>query len=220
MPAHRPTRQSERVARELALLGISQLPSSGQLKGRNLVHLMSAAVQTLTDDLRAMLEEASSELERGHHRLTGSINQPIDTHLHGLESAREMVFEATKLAQSAINTLGIAVELPVFIQMANQQEVQAYAFQILETVSLHQVEIDAVLSQSLEGWQLSRLARIDQDILRIAVAEIKYLGLPPQVAINEAVELAKRYSADDGYKFINGVLRRVLKQFPALVEKP
>ncbi len=59
---------------------------------------------------------------------------------------------------------------------------------------------------------MTRLAQIDRDILRIAVAEILYLGVPNSVAIDEAVELAKRYSGDEGHRFINGVLRRVTQQ--------
>jgi N utilization substance protein B len=51
--------------------------------------------------------------------------------------------------------------------------------------------------------------------LRIAVAEISFLGLPTRVAINEAVELAKRYSDDEGHRFINGVLRRVTDRINA-----
>ena len=65
------------------------------------------------------------------------------------------------------------------------------------------------------GWQLDRLARVDRDILRIAVTEMMYLGLRLEYAINEAVELAKRYSDEEGYKFINGVLRRVTEQIKA-----
>jgi N utilization substance protein B len=60
------------------------------------------------------------------------------------------------------------------------------------------------------AWQLKRLARIDRDILRIAVVEMDYLGTPDRVAINEAVELAKRYSGEEGFRFINGVLKRVV----------
>jgi N utilization substance protein B len=67
-------------------------------------------------------------------------------------------------------------------------------------------------------WRLKRLARIDRDILRLAVVEMDYLGTPDKVAINEAVELAKRYSDEDGYRFINGVLRRVVNRQAAVVE--
>jgi transcription antitermination protein NusB len=64
----------------------------------------------------------------------------------------------------------------------------------------------------LVEWQLHRVAQIDRTILKIAVAEIHYLEVPERVAINEAVELAKRYSTEDGHRFVNGVLRRVSRQ--------
>jgi N utilization substance protein B len=53
--------------------------------------------------------------------------------------------------------------------------------------------------------------------MRIAIAEMLYLGLPEQVSVNEAVQLAKRYSGDDGHRFINGVLRRVVDKINAQV---
>jgi N utilization substance protein B len=87
--------------------------------------------------------------------------------------------------------------------------VRTYALEIIKTINRRRVEIDEILTNALQDWQLNRLARIDRDILRIAVAEISFLGLPERVAINEAVELAKRYSDDEGHRFINGVLRRV-----------
>jgi N utilization substance protein B len=61
-------------------------------------------------------------------------------------------------------------------------------------------------------WQLHRIAQIDRNILKIAVAEVQFLNLPQRVGINEAVELAKRYSTEDGHRFVNGVLRRVSQQ--------
>lgn len=72
-----------------------------------------------------------------------------------------------------------------------------------------------MLTDALVDWQLSRLATIDRDILRIAVTEIVYLAVPQRIAINEAVELAKRYSSEDGHRFINGVLRRVIDRVKA-----
>ncbi|NET39783.1 MAG: transcription antitermination factor NusB, partial [Cyanothece sp. SIO1E1] len=78
-------------------------------------------------------------------------------------------------------------------------------------------DIDSLLNQVMVDWQVKRLPQVDRDILRIAITEIMFLGVPDKVAINEAIELAKRYSSDDGHRFINGVMRRVanhLKQVP------
>jgi N utilization substance protein B len=123
-----------------------------------------------------------------------------------------MVADAIELAEKAINRLGTAVEIPEVVQLTNQQEVRSYALEIIRTINRRQVEIDQALTQALQDWQLNRLARIDRDILRIAVAEISFLGVPERVSINEAVELAKRYSDEEGHRFINGVLRRVTDQ--------
>jgi N utilization substance protein B len=120
-----------------------------------------------------------------------------------------MVAEAIELTQKAINRIGVAVEIPEMIQLANQADVRAYAIEILQAIHRRQVEIDEILVKSLKDWQIDRLPRIDRDILRIAVAEMAFLEIPDRVAINEAIELAKRYSDEEGHRFVNGVLRRV-----------
>ena len=68
--------------------------------------------------------------------------------------------------------------------------------------------IDSRLDAVMEGWRLSRLPRIDRDILRLAVVDLIDLSTPAPVAFNEAVELANRYSDEQGRRMINGVLRR------------
>lgn len=76
----------------------------------------------------------------------------------------------------------------------------------------HQEEIDAMISQSASNWSLDRIAKIDLMLLRMAVYEMKWgEDVPPKVAINEAIEIAKLYSTDKSPKFINGVLGKVSK---------
>jgi N utilization substance protein B len=200
--------QARRIARELALLSIGQLPSKPErLQAQQLQDVVLAAVRTLTTEVHDTLETAAAELNRGGERLLTSETRAID-----LQSARAMVNDALELAQTAINRIGSALELPEFIQLANQKEVRAYAMELLTNVQAHRTEVDQLINQSMVDWQLHRLARIDQDILRIAVTEMWLLGTPRQVAINEAVELAKRYSGDEGHRFINGVLRRISEE--------
>ncbi|HEY9606351.1 MAG TPA: transcription antitermination factor NusB [Allocoleopsis sp.] len=200
--------QPRRIARELALLSLSQMPNtSDRLDTQQLNNLVLAAVRTLTGEIQDVLETAAAELKRGSDRLLSSETRATD-----VRSARAMVADAIDLAEKAINRLGTALEIPEVIQLTNQQEVRSYALEIIRTINRRQVEIDETLTQALQDWQLNRLARIDRDILRIAVAEISFLGLPERVAINEAVELAKRYSDEEGHRFINGVLRRVTDQ--------
>ncbi|HEY9697339.1 MAG TPA: transcription antitermination factor NusB [Trichocoleus sp.] len=197
--------QARRIARELALLSIGQLPSKPEkLQNQQLQDILLAAVRTLTTEVQDSLETAAAELSRSSDRLLNS-----ETRASDVQSARAMVTEAIELTQTAVNRLGAALELPEFVQLANQKEVRAYAMEILTQVQANRAEMDKLLDDSMVDWQLHRLARVDQDILRIAVTEIRVLGVPEQVAINEAVELAKRYSGDEGHRFINGVLRRV-----------
>jgi transcription antitermination protein NusB len=153
------------------------------------------------------LEASAADLKRASDRILNS-----ETRASDVQSARTMLQEAIELTQTAINRLGTAVELPEFIQLSNQSDVRSYAMQVINTVNLRRSEIDAILTNALVDWQLNRLARVDRDILRIAVCEIMFLGIPDRVAINEAVEQAKRYSGDEGHRFINGVLRRVSDQ--------
>jgi N utilization substance protein B len=203
--------QPRPIARELALLSLSQLPSSPEkLLEKQPSDVMLAAVRTLTGEAQEALETASAELKRGSDRLLNS-----ETRASDIQSSRAMVNDAIELTQAAINRLGSAIELPEFIHLANQKEVRSYSMSLITTVNSRRAEIDEILTQALVDWQLNRLPRIDRDLLRIAVAEIKFIGIPEKVAINEAVELAKRYSDEEGRRFINGVLRRVSDQMKA-----
>ncbi|WP_293131108.1 transcription antitermination factor NusB [Microcoleus sp. bin38.metabat.b11b12b14.051] len=206
-------KKSRETSRELALLGISQLPANPELlEAKKLQDVLLAAIRTLTTEVQESLEAAASEVQRGSDKLLASEIRAAD-----IQSARAMVREAIELTQTAINRLGSAMEFPELIQLANQQDVRTYALQILTKVSANRVQIDELLSEALVDWQIDRLARIDRDIMRIAIAEILYLGLPEQVSVNEAVQLAKRYSGEEGHRFINGVLRRVVDKINAVV---
>ena len=73
-------------------------------------------------------------------------------------------------------------------------------------------EIDKMILSKLKNWTIERIFKIDLVILRLAVYEIKYTeNMPPKVAVNEAVELAKKYGNDTSSNFVNGVLREIIK---------
>ena len=196
--------QPRRIARELALLSMSQVKGTPEkIEQLQIENLVLAAIRVLTNEVKDTLETASGEIIRGHNQLF-----KYETRSSNLESAKTMLAEALELTQGAINCLAGAIEFPEIIQLAGQNDVQQYSIEIIHSICRKKKELDNQLETVLKDWQLRRLAKIDQDILRIAVAEILLLNIPEKVAINEAVELAKRYSDDDGYRFINGVLRR------------
>jgi N utilization substance protein B len=200
-----PRQQPRRIARELALLSLSQIKGNPEnLEQQTLNDLILVAVRTLTVEIQETLETAAAEISRGNERILAS-----DTKATNLKSAQTMVKEAISLTHNAINRLGTVIDFPEIVQLSSQYEVREYALELIGTVYRRRAEIEQELTGALVDWQLHRLPRIDRDILQIAVAEMLYLDLPQKVAINEAIELAKRYSDDEGYRFINGVLRRV-----------
>jgi N utilization substance protein B len=202
MPRHQ---QPRRTARILALLSLSQLRGNpDKIQDQDSHDLLLASIRTLTTELEDVLETAADELKRSNEQMFKS-----ETRAANLGSAKAMLAEAIELTQKAINRLGSAIELPEFVQLANQYEVRDYALELMGTVCRRRQEIDELLEQVMVDWQLNRLPQIDRHILRIAVAEIVFLDVKDKVAINEAVEIAKRYSDEDGYRFINGVLRKV-----------
>ena len=88
-----------------------------------------------------------------------------------------------------------------------------YIKQVVNAVSEHKDEIDSMISENLgTGWSFRRLSRMSVAVLRLAVAEIKYMeDIPVSVSVNEAVELAKKYCDDNEPVFINGVLGVIAK---------
>lgn len=73
-------------------------------------------------------------------------------------------------------------------------------------------EIDALLARYLKGWQVDRLSRVDRQVLRLACYEMAFrTDVPPKVAINEAIILAKHFGTDESGKFVNGVLGQMLR---------
>jgi len=91
-------------------------------------------------------------------------------------------------------------------------ELHSFTMELFDTTMRHMGDIDEILEGVAENWHLSRMAAIDRALLRIAVCELLYYkDAPPKVVINEAVELAKRYSTAASGAFVNGLLDRIYK---------
>lgn len=85
---------------------------------------------------------------------------------------------------------------------------------LLAGIRKHRTEIDQLLVERADNWTLERMAVIDRNIMRMAAYEMLHGGTPERVAINEAVELAKRYGSRQSPQFVNGVLDRFVKKGP------
>ena len=92
------------------------------------------------------------------------------------------------------------------------KELLEFAFVLFDATLLHLGEIDPLVEQAAQNWQLKRLAAVDRAVLRMAVGELLFhKDTPPKVVINEAVELAKRYSTAASGSFVNGILDKIHK---------
>ena len=87
-----------------------------------------------------------------------------------------------------------------------------FAKKIIEDVHKNMQEIDTLISKYAPQWPIEQITIIDRNILRIGIYELKYnTGVPPKVAINEAIELAKNFGGPSSGKFVNGVLGAIYK---------
>ena len=90
------------------------------------------------------------------------------------------------------------------------EEICQFAESLVHGTIQHLEEIDRVIEKATENWQLNRMAAIDRNILRFAVYELLFVAdIPPKVTINEAVNIAKKFSQEDSGKFVNGVLDKI-----------
>jgi transcription antitermination protein NusB len=92
----------------------------------------------------------------------------------------------------------------------NDANAHAFAAELVNGVQQQLAHIDALIEEHSHNWRLERMARIDRNILRLAIFELKYReDIPRKVTLNEAIELGKRFGTEESSAFINGLLDRV-----------
>jgi transcription antitermination protein NusB len=91
-------------------------------------------------------------------------------------------------------------------------EVDAFARETAEAVAAKAPELDERITAASEGWTADRLGAVERNVLRIALYELDGDDVPDEVAIDEAVTLAKRYATDDAARLVNGILGRIVRE--------
>ena len=133
-------------------------------------------------------------------------------HKRSRRQAREVALKS--LYQTEVG--GAPAKLALKEQIAEStltQELNDFAEELVRGVVEHCEEIDSLLTFCMVGWEIDRLAAVDRTLLRIACFELLYLHyVPPLVSLNEAIELAKRFSTAESGKFVHGVLSKVLPE--------
>jgi N utilization substance protein B len=91
-------------------------------------------------------------------------------------------------------------------------EVDEFARGTAEAVVARAEELDERITAAAEGWTADRLGVVERNVLRIGVHELESRSVPPEVAISEAVDLAKRYASEDAGRLVNGILGRIARE--------
>lgn len=93
------------------------------------------------------------------------------------------------------------------------EQAQVFALSLVEGVQKELVELDALIEENSHNWRVDRMSRIDRNVLRLGVYELKFVSdIPRKVTLNEAVELGKRFGTEESSAFVNGLLDRVAQK--------
>lgn len=215
--------QARRASRELALIIFSQLDKNlEKYKKEDFTSIVLKSVRTLisssydevsmcASDLN-VIKEQIAEYENSHPE---NLSRPIDCNnipvaipmTSDMEGKIDVLLNATEKTLSALDIAELCT-------LSSKDDVQDYIFTICAEFKNHKEEIDKLISEFAFGWDIERIFKIDKDILRIAITELAFIkDAPHKVVIDEALELAKKYSTDDSPSFINGILARVVEKY-------
>ena len=145
--------------------------------------------------------------------MTRNIAREIATHLAYELSFTDLPVEVFLNARlSEDNFEDLASECEIYTDKPNAKQVQ-YISRLVSGVAEHAAELDSYIEKYSQGWRFERISLVASAIMRVAMYEILYMpDIPNGVAINEAVEIAKKYEEPEVAKFINGILGSFLRQ--------
>ena len=197
------------LSRELSLISLGLIKDKGdcKLNKSQIEEIFESAMDSLINHCRDELDNCESDLENASQKILESeLQEGIDS---SFSNVREELKKSIKKIESIMNTLSITLDFPKLIVSSGQIDIREDVNQRISNIINNLTTIDSEIDQSMDGWRLKRLPKIDRDILRLAYVDINFLDTPIAVACDEAVNLANKYSDIQGRKFINGVLRRL-----------
>ena len=212
--------QARRAARELAFILFSQFDKKiTNYSKDDLENIILKSVRILTSnasdelkiavgalvDMKNRIDDYEAEHEINLNRPLEVANLPVPLPMTSDMSGR--IEEMIEIAEKAL----LALEIAEFTTLESQNDVKNYAIKIAELFQKNHTDVDKYIQQYSKGWDIDRLVKMDKDILRIAIVELLYIkDAPMKVVVDEALELAKKYSTDDSSAFVNGVLAKVI----------
>ena len=215
--------QARRAARELAFILFSQFDKTiTNYSKQDLDDIIIKSVRILTSnatdelktslgaliDMKNRISDYETEHEINLNRPIEASNIPVPLPMTSDMTGR--IDQMIDIAEKAM----LALEIAEFTTLDSQNEVKEYAINIAEYFQKHHEEVDLIIKKYARNWDIDRLVKMDKDILRIAIVELLYIKeAPMKVVVDEALELAKKYSTDDSNSFINGVLAKVIVEY-------
>jgi len=212
--------QARHAARELCLILFSQFDENVKVYNKkDFEDIILKSVRTLTNnatdelkitvgalfDIKEFIEEYEANHETNLKRHIDAKDVPVP-----LPMTSDMLGRLNELLNVAEKAM-VALEVAEMATLEEKSDVKSYSLEIAQTYKEHKEEIDAQIKEFSIGWDFSRLVKIDKDILRIAICELLFIQQSPyKVVIDEAVELAKKYSTEDSASFVNGILGKVV----------
>ena len=197
------------LSRELTLISLGLIKDKGDFKldKFQIEEIFDSALDSLINHCREELDNCESDLENASQKILDSeLQEGIDS---SFTDVRDDLKKSLIKIENVMNTLSITLDFPKLIVSSSQSDIRDdVKHRISNTINNLKI-IDTDIDHAMDGWRLKRLPRIDRDILRLAYVDINFLDTPIAVACDEAVNLANKYSDDQGRKFINGVLRRL-----------
>ncbi len=211
---------ARRAARELAIIIYSQLlKNKHDLQNKDLQALILESIRTLTKNEENELKQSIVEvfkikefIENYEFEHPNNLKKPIGSKLIpvSIPLTSDMIGRIDTILNAADRALS-AIEIAEFNALSEKQEVKDYVLKLINTYKENRKTINEQIDKYSKGWNIERLIRIDRHILRIAVTEMFFFDdIPTRVSIDEAVELAKKYSSEESSSFINGILRKIV----------
>ncbi|MDD2997906.1 MAG: transcription antitermination factor NusB [Erysipelotrichia bacterium] len=165
----------------------------------------SKAKEILSGEVEAFVPDFSDSLSsfprENNENLPLQIKAILEKHFPGVTYSPDSDTEIKELCKKASE------------KASKIEPVEEFARQLTACATENRTSIDKLLGQTAENWSLERMSSIDRCILRIAACELLHFPeIPVNATINEAIEMAKKYSADRSYEFVNGILDKICKQ--------
>ena len=214
--------KARHVARELALLLFSQLETyENKISKKDFENIILDSVRILTNnsddelkkslgdliDIKNYIDNYEANDESNLSRPIGVKDRPV-----AIPTTQDMREKLDTIIDTIDKTM-FALEIAELVTLESQEDVKSYVIDIAKSFRDNHKEIDEIIQQYSKGWDINRLVKMDKDILRISLIELLFLkDAPMKVVIDEALELAKKYSTDESSSFINGVLAKVIME--------